>query len=696
MADPPNVTFSKSPEEGLRPRQNDTSIMQKSKPQPGAGLLPKLLNGWYGMVENPFGVTPNPRYLYESKTHAEARSALFFGIESGIGFQALIAPPGMGKTTILFQLLEQFRDVARTGFLYQIHGDSKDFLQYLLSELGSDATDSSAAGQQAAINQLLAREFRSGRRVIIVIDEAQSLETPVLETIRLLSNFETKSQKLLQIILSGQPQLVQRLANPDLAQLYQRISILTTLIPFELEDTKYYIEHRLKISGYQGPPLFASAALRLIWEYSGGIPRKINTLCFNALLLLRAVEQKQVDSDILHEVLEDLDLDRIRFNTGVRGSSLRVSRCAYELRSGNEAEDDSLGSCVEKIRRAEVSGAEPELDNTSTRSAMVDGADLAQLEEKAIGKISTNRAEEAAQADISEAGLKSNDVDLAFPPAQPILAIHRGTNAQTLANTRPFGASLWDSEVAFNARDVLPCVGEAISRGLHRKWHFGSVKGRSIFVIVFVSILSWTVLHKAGLGSQSIPHPSRHKTEPSHVAAPVVLAWKPEAERDVPRSNVARVAHVIKFTSAIGLQNATRNIVTPDASVSAPSTNEVSEIAASSAAASGIKSLFSTAPAMPVLSAPISQGVTGGILQHKVPPVYPPEARRVRIEGNVVLQAIITAQGRLEDLKVISGHPLLVQAAEDAVNQWRYTPYLLNGEPIPEEIRITITFKAAQ
>ena len=99
---------------------------------------------------------------------------------------------------------------------------------------------------------------------------------------------------------------------------------------------------------------------------------------------------------------------------------------------------------------------------------------------------------------------------------------------------------------------------------------------------------------------------------------------------------------------------------------------------------------------MPVLSAPISQGVTGGILQHKVPPVYPPEARRERLEGNVVLQAVITAQGRLEDLKVISGHPLLAKAAEDAVNQWRYTPYLLNSEPIPKEIRITITFKAAQ
>ena len=295
---------------------DNRAAQNKAEPQPISGLLPKLLYELYGILENPFGVTPNPRYLYQSKTHDEARSSLIIGIECGIGFQALIAPPGMGKTTILFHVLERFKDVARTALLFQIHGDSHDFLRYLLSELGSDAPDSSVGRLQEAINQLLVREFRSGRRTIIVIDEAQSLDTPVLETIRLLSNFETRSEKLLQIILAGQPQLAQRLANPELAQLHQRISILTTLIPFGLEDTRNYIEHRLTIAGYKGPPLFTSAALRLIWERSGGVPREINTLCFNALLLARAAEQKQVDSVILHEVVADLDLDRIRLNTG--------------------------------------------------------------------------------------------------------------------------------------------------------------------------------------------------------------------------------------------------------------------------------------------------------------------------------------------------------------------------------------------
>ncbi|MGA8309232.1 MAG: AAA family ATPase, partial [Terriglobales bacterium] len=288
---------------GLPPRSNDASDPHKAQLQPISGLRPKLLYERYGILENPFGVTPNPRYLYQSRTHAEARSSLIIGIECGVGFQALIAPPGMGKTTILFHVLERFKDVARTALLFQIHGDSHNFLRYLLSELGSDAPDSSVGGMQEAINQLLVREFRSGRRTIIVIDEAQGLDTPVLETIRLLSNFETRSEKLLQIVLAGQPQLAQRLVNPEISQLHQRISILTTLTPLGLEDTRSYIEHRLEIAGYKGPPLFTSAAVRLIWERSGGVPREINTLCFNALLLARAVGQKQVHSAILHEVV---------------------------------------------------------------------------------------------------------------------------------------------------------------------------------------------------------------------------------------------------------------------------------------------------------------------------------------------------------------------------------------------------------
>jgi len=503
-----NATSVQSPRTNAAPRRADNRGSEKAELQPISGLRSKLLYERYGILENPFGVTPNPRYLYQSRTHGEARSSLIIGIECGVGFQALIAPPGTGKTTILFHVLERFKDVARTAVLFQIHGDSHDFLRYLLSELGSDALDSSVGGMQEAINQLLVREFRSGRRTIIVIDEAQDLDTPVLETIRLLSNFETRSEKLLQIILAGQPQLAQRLANPEMTQLRQRISMLTTLIPFGLEDTRNYIEHRLTIAGYQGPPLFTSAALRLVWERSRGVPREINTLCFNALLLARAAEQKQVDSDILHEVVADLDLDRIRLNTGTPPSGMRGVQTTNGLSLGNTAEDPPATNNDETCK-AVVSGAEAEADDASTRPTASDEVDLVELRTTAVEILSTGSGEKADQAAVSDAKVKADDasprptsfdgVDLVqlgknaskrdstssgnnddqaavpdagaesddivgvFLPDKPASASHRKTDMAIFAGTGVAGAPSRGTEATGSSTDALPVILEALA-----------------------------------------------------------------------------------------------------------------------------------------------------------------------------------------------------------------------------------------
>jgi|KBSMisStaDraftv2_1062788.scaffolds.fasta_scaffold00361_2 general secretion pathway protein A len=292
--------------------------------QPAAASNRNPLFEQLGIVENPFGVTPNPRYFYQTKSHAEARASLIIGLECGLGFQALVAPPGMGKTTILFDVLERFNKSAHTAFLFQLQGgDSKDFLRYLTLELENADAPSDMVQVQDAINRLLINERRRGRRTILIIDEAQCLSTSVLETIRLLSNFETPSEKLLQIVLAGQPQLATKLAAPELQQLQQRISIARTLVPLEREETEQYVEHRLKVAGYRGQPLFASEAVSSIWEVSRGVPRDINTLCFNALLLIAATGQKQISGDIMQEVIADLGHSEFTSKLGpVRASSL--------------------------------------------------------------------------------------------------------------------------------------------------------------------------------------------------------------------------------------------------------------------------------------------------------------------------------------------------------------------------------------
>jgi TonB family protein len=319
----------------------------------------------------------------------------------------------MGKTTVLFNILEQFNDLARTAFLFQTHGDSRDFLRYLISELGDEAHHSDLVGMQEALNHLLIREHRAGRQTIIIIDEAQGLDTSALETVRLLSNFETPTEKLLQIILAGQPQLAQRLATPELAQLYQRVSIRTTLIPFDLEDTRNYIEHRLKITGYQGPPLFTAAAVRSIWERSGGVPREINTLCFNALLLATAVEQKQVDSEILREVVADLDLNPVPFNKDTPPRDVRDVQTADVVQLGDAAAHPPA-TIINKTCNATVPGAKAEADNACKQPTVSDGVELVQLGTIAVEIVPASRIEKPKWP--AAPGAKAEAHDASAPP----------------------------------------------------------------------------------------------------------------------------------------------------------------------------------------------------------------------------------------------------------------------------------------
>jgi len=265
---------------------------------------------FYGLREQPFGITPDPRFIYLSPAHREALASLYYGIESERGFMTLIGKPGMGKTTLLFQLLEKFRGNAHTAFLFQTQCNSREFMRFLLAELGSENHEQDFVRMHEEFNKLLLQEARAGRPLIIVVDEAQNLDPSVLETIRLLSDFETPKSKLLQIILAGQPELADKLASRQLSQLRQRISMLSGLSPLSPAESCNYIQHRLRIAGYAGTPLFAPSAMQAIVQFSEGIPRSINNFCFNALSLGCALRERVIDTSIVDEVISDLDIGR--------------------------------------------------------------------------------------------------------------------------------------------------------------------------------------------------------------------------------------------------------------------------------------------------------------------------------------------------------------------------------------------------
>lgn len=266
---------------------------------------------FYKMREQPFGVNPDPRFLYMGQSHREALASVFYGVESDQGFMALIAQPGLGKTTLAFHLFEKLRQSARTVFLFQTQCNSRELFQYLLCALGVDATGMEIVSMHNKLNEILSQEMLAGRRFVLAIDEAQNLDPAVLETIRLMSNYETPNAKLLQILLIGQPQLARKLASPGLVQLQQRISVFARLEPFSTEDTSRYIAHRLQVAGYSGGTLIVPSAVEIIARRSQGIPREINRLCFSALSLGCAMGRSRIDAEIMEEVVADLNVESL-------------------------------------------------------------------------------------------------------------------------------------------------------------------------------------------------------------------------------------------------------------------------------------------------------------------------------------------------------------------------------------------------
>jgi general secretion pathway protein A len=291
--------------------QSSEAAVDSQPPSPADEQKPAVTNllSFYGLQQQPFDVTPDPAYLYFSPSHRAALTSLKEGIEHFRGFMMLVADPGMGKTTLLNKLMEELAESARIVFLFQTQCTSRELLCFILNELEVDHTGMDVVAMHRALNQALLEEMLRGRRFVLVVDEAQNLSEPVLETIRLLSDFETTHSKLIQIVLAGQPQLADSLMRPTLVQLRQRIAALSNLKALSPTEVAEYVEHRLRAAGWNGKPVFTSEALETIAQLSDGVPRSINNLCFNSLLEGFHRLEETINSDIVKEVSERFNLE---------------------------------------------------------------------------------------------------------------------------------------------------------------------------------------------------------------------------------------------------------------------------------------------------------------------------------------------------------------------------------------------------
>src|SRR5262245_37765829 len=271
-------------------------------------------------------MTPDPAFLYLGETHREGLATLVYGVQSGKGFVLLTGEVGTGKTTLLHALLGQLEADTASAFLFNPRLEPLDFFRVLLDEYGIEAQCRTKAEYLLALNEYLIARLGQRLKTVLIIDEAQTLAPEMLEEVRLLSNLETPTSKLLQIILVGQPELVDLLARPELRQLRQRIVLRHHLRPFDEREPDPYIDERLALAGYTGKGIFDRGARREIQLVTGGIPRLVNVVCDGALLLGYSRQLTGIGATAVREVAADLGLVEGAAAEAPRGAAERSPR----------------------------------------------------------------------------------------------------------------------------------------------------------------------------------------------------------------------------------------------------------------------------------------------------------------------------------------------------------------------------------
>ena len=260
-----------------------------------------MYKNFYELKENPFNVTSDPNFFFSSVHHAEAFSHMIYGIENRKGILVMTGEIGTGKTTLCRTLLNRLDSKTKTAFILYPNFSELQLIQLIIKDLGIETQQKNKASLINALNEFLLEETVQGNNVVLIIDEAQNLKARQLEQIRLLSNLETEKEKLLQIILVGQPELCDMLRQPALRQINQRVAVRCHMAPLEKSELRNYIEHRLKVAGASSRLVFTDTAIEKIYEHSQGTPRLINIVCDRALLAGFVEETYTIDESILEK-----------------------------------------------------------------------------------------------------------------------------------------------------------------------------------------------------------------------------------------------------------------------------------------------------------------------------------------------------------------------------------------------------------
>jgi general secretion pathway protein A len=304
-----------------------------------------MYKSYFGLKENPFNVNPDPRYLFLTKEIEEALSGLMYGVQNRKGFITLTGEVGTGKTTLINRLVDWLHQRrVRTAFIFNSRMNTNQLFDFILAEFGISCESRTKSQQLMHLNQWLLERYRAGETTVLIVDEAQNLTYPVLEEIRLLTNLETSTEKLLQIVLSGQQELEEKLKLPELRQLRQRIMLRCKTSPLTKEQTHDYIAERLRIAGASGELIFSPKTVETIHLYSLGIPRVVNLLCEHSLINAYVEQQRPISPKIVEDVAHEFQLDEVE-PTAPTGST-HINADVYN----SEAFIQNLGEALSRFR----------------------------------------------------------------------------------------------------------------------------------------------------------------------------------------------------------------------------------------------------------------------------------------------------------------------------------------------------------
>jgi len=270
-----------------------------------------MYKAFYSLERNPFEITPDPSFLFPTKRHNEALASLYYGVRRRKGFVVLTGEVGTGKTLLLRSLLQLLKQNDDVAYAYVFNGrlSPVEFLQYIAGDLGLPPSSMNKGELLVQIAHYLIARSEKKLTTVLVVDEAHHLSEEILEEIRLLTNLETPQEKLLQILLAGQPELDDKLDSPSLRQLKQRVALRSHLVPLDSDETKGYVERRLQLAGAPSPSaLFPPETIAAVYQHSQGLPRLINTICENALIAAYAGQMRSVSPEIIDDIATDFRL----------------------------------------------------------------------------------------------------------------------------------------------------------------------------------------------------------------------------------------------------------------------------------------------------------------------------------------------------------------------------------------------------